>query len=191
ALLFGFVGREKASGQCEYCQQPNLCYVLTFDLPDCPGIQAVICYTCAVTHLEAYFDIHLRNVCHGLESEAYDYARDWVLNNYAMLCGSTPCNEEHARLTFTRPICGRVEYVNGRLNIYKGEGNCYLQCIEVWDWCWCNCVPGECWDGDCPNPHVKWEIVSFTTEGDGTCGKLPYPPSRDCTFINWRPCGKK
>ncbi|MEJ5287624.1 MAG: hypothetical protein WHV60_10485 [Bacteroidota bacterium] len=190
-IILGFVTGNKASGQCEVCQQPNLCYVLTFDLPDCPSIQAVICYTCAVTHLQAYFQIYLRNVCLGMEDEAYNYARNWVLNNYAMLCGSTPCEVESAKLTFTRPICGRVEYVNGRINIYKGNWDCYKQCIEEWEWCWCNCVPGQCWDDKCPNPHVHWAPISFTIEGNGNCKPLPYPPSQDCTLINWRECGQE
>lgn len=193
AIIFGFVWNNKSSGQCDECQQPNLCYILTFDLPDCPSVQAVICYTCAVTHLEAYFEIHIRNVCPGLESDAYEYARDWVLNNYATLCGSTPCHVEHARLTFARPICGRVEYINGRINIYKGEGNCYKQCIEVWDWCWCNCVPGECWDDKCPNPHTKWEPISFRFDGNGTCDEIDYHKKEglySCVKIIWRECGQ-
>jgi hypothetical protein len=190
SLLLGFVAGSKAKGQqgCNVCPQPNLCYILAFDLPECSGIRAVICYTCAVTHLEAYFEIYLENVCPGMEDEAYEYARNWVLNNYSLLCGSTPCHIDHAILTFTRPICGRVEVVNGRYYIYKGEGDCYRQCFEEWDWCWCNCVPGECWDDQCQKgPHMKWRLISFRVDGSGNCDRNPYPSK--CTLIDWRECG--
>ncbi|MGB9853174.1 MAG: hypothetical protein ACPLPX_09980 [Candidatus Kapaibacteriota bacterium] len=193
ALLSGLLSWNKASGQCDVCPQPNLCYIISFDLPNCPGVQAVICYTCAVTHLEAYFEIYLRNVCAGMEDEAYEYARRWVLENFALLCGNTPCHIRRTLITFTRPICGRVEVVDGRINIYKGEGECYKQCIEVWEWCWCVCDPAVCWESECeePNqPQLHWQLVGYTTEGEGNCSSLPYPPSQDCTLIKWRECGE-
>ena len=199
AVLSFFTISKEVKGQdpCDVCQSPNLCHILNFDLPNCPGIRAVICYTCAVTHLQAYFNIYIENCCPGYETQAYDFARDWVLNNYAILCGQTPCNEEHALLTFVRPICGRVEVVNGRNYIYQAYGDCYRRCVEVWDWCWCNCVPGECYDRKCKDeppygPHITYEIVSYTIEGDGNCDALPYPSSQECTLIQWtRECGEK
>jgi len=191
-ILTLFTSSKEAKGQdpCDVCQSPNLCYILNFDLPDCPGVRAVICYTCAVTHLEAYFNIYIENCCPGLESQAYDYTRDWVLNNYAFLCGNTLCNEEHALLTFVYPVCARREIINGRTYIYQAYGDCYKRCIEVVDWCWCNCDLGGCYDEKCKDkppygPHVNYQVLSSTIEGNGEC----IEDSMDPNCFLFKKCG--
>lgn len=120
------------------------------------------------------------------------------VEQFCVVVWKTPCSVRKTLITFTRPICGRVEVDGGRINIYKGEGDCYKQCVEVWEWCWCDCIPGSCWEKECetPNePRVHYDIISFSIEGSGNCDDNGWPPPPDkqqCTLIHWsRECGEK
>ncbi len=193
-IIFGFVVGNKASAQpgCEVCIAPSLCYILTFDLQGCQNVQAILCYRCGVTRPEVYVElVQISNICPGFFSQVLDYVEDWVLEHLDLLCGNVPCNEQRITLTLVRPICGKVTWNGERHIVEEGGANCNLKCYEIWEWCYCFCTP-DFWDEKCPNPHAKYNITQYWTEGNGTCEE-PYPPpgeSRECAKLTDRNCGQ-
>ncbi|MCX7909897.1 MAG: hypothetical protein N2560_10350, partial [Ignavibacteria bacterium] len=46
------------------------------------------------------------------------------------------------------------------------------------EWCWCNCIPGQCWDEECARrggaPYFKYNHIRYLETNPGACDFVPY-----------------
>lgn len=169
-LLFSFVVGNKASAQpgCEVCIAPSLCYILTFDLPNCPGNRAVFCYQCGVTAPWIHVDITELTTCPGYEDQAWDYVYQWVRDNIDELCISKSCDDPPPMEVYiTRPICAEVkcEGTPRRLTYKAHPGTCDRRCYSKYLWCR---------DYSSNPPTTYFEATECYPVGNGTCNFPPY-----------------
>jgi hypothetical protein len=108
--------------------------------------------------------------------QAKQAGEQWVLEHGLDLCGNLPCQEGTKRFKIYFPICADMITTTNSYTIRLSQ-ECNLRCYSEYEWCWCNCVEGGCWDDKCPNPHVRYFVVAgpFTDEGS------------NCEYTNWAP----
>ncbi len=176
-ILFGFVVGNRASGaECEKCPQWTACYVLTFDLPGCEGVEVTLCFRCGVTNPTIYYlGVSFENVCPGYEEEIDQYVQDWISDNTLVLCGNSPCHiNPPMTVEYWKPLCGDV-YWNGSRYSKMINPDCENYCRDIHEWCWCNCVPGECWEEpECPQPHFRYYHLRYEETNPGACELVIY-----------------
>lgn len=148
-FILGFLGIPKASGQCEYCQYPNICNFVNYTIV-CNGveypIQAVICYTCNGTPnvynvqvLELSYPAALERLMYdpynpntACEDAMWDSLWANIRRKVFELCGYVGC-PERVTILKTLPICGEFIYEGppGHEFIRKRfhPGSCNLRCV--------------------------------------------------------------
>jgi len=174
SLLLGFVAGSKAKGQvgCEVCIAPKLCYILTFDLPGCPGNRVVFCYECLVTARIVRVDVAELSTCPGYEDQAWDYFYEWVRNNIGEICVGPVCGSSPPmELYITRPMCAEVLCEGSpRRIIYKAHpGPCDRRCYSKYL---------RCIDYSQSPPQIVYTLVECRPIGEGSC-----PPPPDGGYI--------
>ncbi len=180
-FLFGFVAMDKASGQsCDKCLPNSACIPLTFDLPGCDSVKVTLCVRCGVTNPSIYWrGVTYENICPGYENEIKQYVENWIRENTLEICGNRPCQEPPPfQVYFSKPLCGDVFWDGSRYHIYDAGVNCQNYCLDERAWCWCNCVPGECWDDECERrggtPYFNYFHIRYSETNPGACDFVPY-----------------
>jgi hypothetical protein len=181
-LLFGFVGLNRASGQpgCEVCFTPWICSTFITTV-NCNGtirtIEVTVCYYCYTTRPEVEVEVlSIRGIpvggnCWEMAQEA---ASNWILEHGMELCGTLPCQEGIKTFEIYTPICADLVYhLDGTYDFFSNS-NCEKKCHETYEWCWCSCIPGECFYPEtCTEPgigKVHWRrIAGPIMEGNGQC----------------------
>ncbi len=150
-FLLGFVGLDKASGQCEYCQYPSRCNFVNYTI-ECNGqtfpIQAVICYNCD-NNRAVYAQV--LEISYPAEFEWYylnnpqcsDAVWDSLWTNIRRksfeLCGYVACPNT-VTIYRTFPICGEFIYEGppGHEFIRKRfhPDGCNLRCVVEYRVCY-------------------------------------------------------
>jgi hypothetical protein len=189
-IFLGFVAGNKASGQpgCENCIAPWSCTTFTLTI-NCNGVdfpvEYTVCYFCWVD--QPRVDAEITRV-DGIPigSNCYWNAREagvrWILEHGIELCGVLPCEVSMKTFKIYEPVCADLLFnQNGTYSIYLNP-ECDLKCVREFEWCWCQCVRGICWDDeDCTEgegyPKVHWRQISNPQlEGSGSCTYNPSQP---------------
>jgi len=179
-IFLGFVAGNKASGQsCDKCPPYHICIPLNFSLPGCDNIMVTLCVRCGVAAPNIlWLGVQYDNVCPGYEEQIEQYVNDFIRNNTAAICGAVPCHEQTLTVYFQRPLCGDVYWDGNRYHISAGAANCNNWCLDERAWCWCNCVPGECWDeekcGDEAQPFFDYRHIQYSQTNPGACEFFRY-----------------
>jgi len=180
SLLLGFVAGSKAKGQdCSKCPPNTVCIPLTFDVGSCDNVRITLCVRCGVSNPSIYvFAVTFENVCPGYEDQILAYLNNWVKDNILLICGSRPCQEEPPfKVYFHKPLCGDVFWDGYRLQIYDAGAGCQNYCLDEREWCYCNCVPGECYDQDCNDVnlgHFRYNHIRYEETNPAACNFFPY-----------------
>jgi hypothetical protein len=209
-IFLGFVAGNKASGQpgCEICQAPNLCQILTFDVPCAGRVEALLCYRCEyprIIYLNIleirYLNIEYTNLTSQCEDYVWDLVRSTVFQVAPELCGYENCAFDSSTVYYTVPLCGELDYgpiVSNPDHLWVRKkafpGACDQRCLEEWRLCWdsntgqrkCRLVSQQLFgNGECPGPYPLAEQLKppFEYKHYG-CIKLwlssNCPPASDC-----------
>ncbi|MFN3270911.1 MAG: hypothetical protein ACK42G_10005 [Candidatus Kapaibacteriota bacterium] len=203
-LLFGFVGMDEASGQpgCEECYAPWRCTTFSLQI-NCNGvgrtIEYTVCYYCYLTLPRVDAEItSIRGIPVGSDCWriAQDAGKNWILDNGMELCGTLPCQEGIKTFEIYSPICADLVYHSDGTYDFFSNLNCEKKCHETYEWCWCNCIPGECfYPGTCTEPgigKVHWQrIAEPIEEGNGQCTFQSVEPGNTISCQKFKsPCNE-
>ncbi len=183
AIILGFAASNKASGQsgCEECFAPWVCSTFSLQI-NCNGkertVEYTVCYYCYITFsdvepvITSIRGIPVGSDCWRTVKEA---GERWILEHGMELCGTLPCQEGSKIFKIYFPVCADLVYhFDGTYDFFTNP-DCELKCYNEYEWCWCNCIPGECYYPEtCTEgigyPKVHWRQVSGPfTEGNGQC----------------------
>jgi len=191
-IFLGFVAGNKASGQpgCENCIAPWSCTTFTLTI-NCNGVdfpvEFTVCYFCWVdqprvdAEITRVDGIPIGSNCYYAALQA---AENWILEHGIELCGTVPCQQEIKRFRIYFPVCANVILLNYPQYMILINSQCDSKCYNEYEWCWCNCVPGECWYDKCKRegpgyPKVHFSCVYNYRPPNPPCYDYFIPPSPD------------
>ena len=185
-IILGFVAENKASGQdgCLNCPAEfPFCYIAYIPPSVCPtGGTVTVCFN--IQDCPNLVSIYVTDVSAAPECMVNVFTwfiNNWVRDSLRWICGYKPCSEPPpVDLYYFVPICGKVKWdgETRRLTYERKHGDCRKDCLTHIRWC----MDGNEW---------RWEIVSKTIIGSGTCPEINYidPPyyfSTDSTSEHYR-----
>lgn len=204
ALLLGIApvyGQDPGGvGECDYlssyppeenCPAPWL--RVTFDIPvvcqdSVYNVRVSVCYYCYISANAVCYIVKKIEVPNGASAcvqmiSLKDQAEQWLIHHTTKYCGLEVCGTpDLPTIRIAYPMCATISFTPsttpgnyGSYTVRYFEGECQKLCVKSFNWCWCNCVPGECWDEDCPDPHTK--ILNEVY--------VAFPPLGNCPATNY------
>jgi len=189
-LILGFAAGSKVSGQpgCENCVAPWSCTTFTLTI-NCNGVEFPVeysvCYFCSPTapvvdaQITRIDGIPIGSICYWIAKEA---GERWILENGIQLCGVLPCEESVKTFKIYQPVCADLLFNQNGTYTALLNTTCDLKCVTEYEWCWCRCIRGICWDLEtCTEgegyPKIRWRLIGGPwLEGSGDCNYIPAVP---------------
>ncbi len=178
-VIFAFVmSNVESKAQCTNCVVPWVCHQFNISVGSCQGILVTMCVYCDLSSNKTRIQIiEIFGICSGIsEDDVWDAANSHIWSNIETYCGNQPCvGQSISTVYITHPVCGDRSWDGTKLKISENRVSCDLRCTKVYEWCYCDCDPTNCWHDDCRYIYVGVKVFTETDDpfltGNGVCPK--------------------